>query len=293
MALFVSALILGVTLGTIYALMAFGMVACYRISAVVNMGQAGVATFSASLYWWLETVRHSPRILSVVVAILVGVVFGAMLGQLSLRLSSWPKGMLMILTLVVTLLLLAWSDLILPGWNPLGPTVFGRGGFDVALVHVNADQIGSFATCLIVVLATTWVLRTTRFGLFVRIIYDDRQTAATMGIPLSRYVTSIWAVAGGMAGLAGILISTRTTLYTPLLLIVMVWALAGAVLGGLESFALALAGGVLLGVAQGLLGAVTAGVLGPGLENLSAVAITAAGVLYAGHKRRHLAYLQT
>ena len=44
-ALFISALIIGVSLGTIYGLMAFGMVASYRISKVVNLGQAGIGEF--------------------------------------------------------------------------------------------------------------------------------------------------------------------------------------------------------------------------------------------------------
>jgi branched-chain amino acid transport system permease protein len=292
-ALFVSALILGLTLGTIYGLMAFGMVASYRISGVVNLGQAGIAAFCAALYWWMETRWGGPRIIAVPAAILVGGALGALLGHLTLRLSSWPKGLVMILTLAVTLLLLAASDLVLPLNNPSGSPVFGSRGFDFALTYVTADQIGSFVTCIVVVVLTTWVLRTTRFGLFVRVIYDDPDTAATMGIPLTGYVIRVWAVAGCMAGLAGMLVTTRTTLATPLLLFVMVWGLAGAVLGGLESFGLAFAGGLLLGTVDGLIGSMLAGSLGPGLENLTAILIMAAGVLYAGRRRRHLAHLQT
>ncbi len=104
-ALFISALILGATLGTIYGLMAFGMVAAYRISGVVNLGQAGIAAVCAALYWWMETVRGAPRPLAVPLAILAGGVLGATLGYLTLRLSSWPKGLVMILTLAATLLL--------------------------------------------------------------------------------------------------------------------------------------------------------------------------------------------
>lgn len=293
MALFVSALIIGVTLGTIYGLMAFGMVASYRISGVVNLGQAGIAAISAAVYWWLETVWGGPRALAVPAAIALGGVLGSLLGRIVLRVQSWPKGLVMILTLGFTLLLFALADLVLPLNNPSGAPVFGTRGFGVAFTYVTADQIGSFVTCLLVAAITTWALRRTRFGLFVRVIYDDPQTAATMGIPLTRYVNRVWAIAGCMAGLAGILVSTRTTLETPLLLFVMVWGLAGAVLGGLESFGLAFAGGLVLGTADGLLGGMLAGDLGPGLENLFAILITAAGVLYAGRRRRHLAHLQT
>jgi branched-chain amino acid transport system permease protein len=292
-ALLVSALIIGVTLGTIYGLMAFGMVASYRISGVVNLGQAGVAALCAAAYWRLEAVMAVPRLLAVPAALLLGAVLGAALGIVVLRLASWAKGLVMILTLAITLLLLAAADLILPLNNPSGAPVFGSRGFDFALTYVTADQIGSFVTCIAVAVATTYALRRTRFGLFVRVIYDDPDTAATLGIPLTGYVIRVWAVAGCMAGLAGILVSTRTTLATPLLLFVMVWGLSGAVLGGLESFALAFAGGLVLGVAEGMIGSMLAGYLAPGLENLTAVVIMAVGVLYVGRRRRHLAHLQT
>jgi len=292
-ALLVSALIIGVTLGTIYGLMAFGMVASYRISGVVNLGQAGVAALWSALSWRMEAVWAITRVAAVAAAPVLGGVLGAELGLFVLRLATWAKGLVMILTLAITLLLLAAADLILPLNNPAGAPVFGSRGFDFALTYVTADQIGSFVTCIAVAAVTTWALRRTRFGLFVRVIYDDPDTAATLGIPLTGYVIRVWALAGSMAGLAGILVSTRTTLATPLLLFVMVWGLSGAVLGGLESFALAFAGGLVLGIAEGMIGSMLAGYLAPGLENLTAVVIMAVGVLYVGRKRRHLAHLQT
>jgi branched-subunit amino acid ABC-type transport system permease component len=65
------------------------------------------------------------------------------------------------------------------------------------------------------------------------------------------------------------------------------------VLGGLESFAMAFVGGMVLGLSQGVLGGMFASSLPPGFENLTAIVIVALGVLYAGTKRRHLAHLQT
>lgn len=292
-ALFISALIIGVSLGTIYGLMAFGMVASYRISKVVNLGQAGIAAFGASVYWWMSSQWGAPLVVSLFGGVLVGAVLGAILGYINLKLSNRPKGLIMIFTLVVTLLLFAWVDLIVPAYNISPPSPFGSGGFAFLLTFVTWAQVGTFATCIAVVLLTTAVMRMTRFGMFVRAIYDDPSGASTVGIPLGAYVVGVWAVAGGMAGLAGILASSRVQLDSVLLLFVMVWGLAGAVLGGLESFALAFAGGVLLGVAEGLLGGMLGGDLGPGLENLSAILIMAVGVLYAGTKRRHLAHLQT
>jgi branched-chain amino acid transport system permease protein len=293
LALFLSALIIGITLGTIYGLMAFGVVACYRISRVVNLAQAGIAALSASLYWWMATIWGAPLLVSLFGAILVGGIFGAALGYINLRMANVPKGLVMIFTLTITLLLFAWVDVILPSFNASPPSIFGSSGFNVALTYVTVDQIGSLATSIVAVVVTTWFLRKTRFGLFVRAIYDDPNGSATVGIPLTGYVVGVWAIAGAMAGLGGILVSTRTGLDSPLLLFVMVWGLAGAVLGGLESFAMAFVGGMVLGLSQGVLGGMFASSLPPGFENLTAIVIVALGVLYAGTKRRHLAHLQT
>src|SRR5207253_2305235 len=77
---------------------------------------------------------------------------------------------------------------------------------------------------------------------------------ATLGIPLGYFVGGVWAVAGALAALAGILVSPRTTLDPYLILFVTIWALAGSILGGLESFGVAFVGSILVGLSQGILG---------------------------------------
>lgn len=293
MALFVSALIIGVFLGTIYGLMAFGMVASYRISRVVNLGQAGIAALGATVFYWMTSQWGAPVIVSLIAAVLVGAAVGAALGYANLLMADWPKGFIMIFTLCVTLLLFAYVDHILPPTTIAPVSPFGNGGFNFALTYVAAHQIGTFAVTIATVVAATMVIRYTRFGLFVRAIYDDPAGAATLGIPLGLYVIGVWAMAGGMAGLAGILIANRTLLDTVLLLFVSVYALAGAILGGLESFALAFGGGVLIGASEGILGGGVFGILPAGTEQLGTVVIMAIAVFIAGTKRRHLAHLQT
>jgi branched-chain amino acid transport system permease protein len=292
-ALFVSALIIGVFLGTIYGLMAFGMVASYRISRVVNLGQAGIAALGATVFYWMTAQWGAPVIVSLIAAILVGAITGGLLGWANLLMADWPKGFVMIFTLSICLLLFAYVDHILPPTTIAPVSPFGTGGFNFALTFVAAHQIGTFAVTIATVAAATAMIRYTRFGLFVRAIYDDPAGAATLGIPLGLYVIGVWAMAGGMASLAGILISNRTLLDTVLLLFVSVYALAGAVLGGLESFALAFGGGVLIGASEGILGGGVFGILPAGTEQLGTVVIMAIAVFVAGTKRRHLAHLQT
>jgi len=293
MALFISALIVGVSLGTIYGLMAFGMVASYRISKVVNLGQAGIAAWCASAYWWMTQVWGAPIVVGLLGALLAGAVLGGAMGFAVLRMKEWPKGLIMIVSLAATLLLFSLGDRLLPTYNPQTPSPFGEGGFAVLLTFVSWHEVGTFAVCVGFALLMTLVMRRTRFGLFVRAIYDDQDGAATVGIPLTTAVIGVWAASGVLAAVAGCLATNKTTLDTGLLLFVMVWGLAGAVLGGMESFALGFIGGLVLGIAEGVVGGTFGGQLPPGVENLSAIVIMAVGVVYAGTKRRHLAELQT
>ncbi len=290
---FESAVIIGIFTGTIYAMMALGLVASFRINRVVNLGIPGLAVFGATVYFEMSNVWGAPVLVSLVGGVLVGALFGAVLGVCNLKMTEWPRGFVMIFTLTVSLFLFGWSDKILPPIQVSPASPFGdKGGFKVALTFVSNHQVGTFLTCIVVTLLMAFVVSKTRIGIYVRAIYDDGDSAATLGIPLSYFVVGVWAVAGALAALAGILVSPRVTLDPYLILFVTIWALAGAILGGLESFGIAFVGSLLVGLSQGILGA---GIihLGPGLENLGAIGIVAVAVFYAGVKRRDLAHIQT
>lgn len=293
-AVFESAVILGIFLGTVYAMMALGIVASFRINRVVNLGIPGIAVFAATMYFQMSSVWGAPVLIALLGAVLIGAALGAGLGLCNLKMSLWPRGFVMIFTLTITLFLFGWSDKILPPVQVAPASPFGdTGGFNVALTFVSNHQIGTFITCILVTLLMGWAVTKSRMGIYVRAIYDDGDSAATLGIPLSYFVVGVWAVAGALAALAGILVSPRVTLDPYLILFVSIWALAGSILGGLESFGVAFGGSLLVGLSQSIIGAGVFGRPGPGLENLGAILVVAVAVFYAGIKRRDLAHIQT
>ncbi|HEY4410351.1 MAG TPA: branched-chain amino acid ABC transporter permease [Acidimicrobiia bacterium] len=290
---FESAVIIGIFTGTIYAMMALGIVASFRINRVVNLAIPGLAVFGATIYFEMSNVWGAPVIVALFGGVAVGAFIGALLGLCNLKMTQWPRGFVMIFTLTVTLFLFGWSDKILPPIQISPASPFGdNGGFKVALTFVSNHQIGTFVTCILVTLLMALVVTKTRIGVYVRAIYDDGDSAATLGIPIGYFVVGVYAVAGALAALAGILVSPRTTLDPYLILFVTIWALAGSILGGLESFGIAFVGSILVGLSQGILGGGLIH-LGPGLENLGAIAVVAVAVFYAGVKRRDLAHIQT
>jgi len=290
---FESAVIIGIFTGTIYAMMALGIVASFRINRVVNLGIPGIAVFGATIYFQMSNVWGAPVLVALLGGLVVGGALGGLLGLCNLKMTEWPRGFVMIFTLTASLFLFGWSDKILPPIQVSPASPFGdSGGFKVALTFVSNHQIGTFITCILVTLLMGFVVTKTRMGIYVRAIYDDGDSASTLGIPLGYFVVGVWAVAGVLAALAGILVSPRVTLDPYLILFVSIWALAGSILGGLESFGVAFVGSILVGLSQGILGG---GIihLGPGLENLGAIAVVAVAVFYAGVKRRDLAHIQT
>jgi branched-subunit amino acid ABC-type transport system permease component len=292
-AVFESAVIIGIFTGTIYAMMALGIVASFRINRVVNLGIPGIAVFGATVYFQMSNVWGAPVLVALLGGVATGTLIGALLGVCNLKMTEWPRGFVMIFTLTVSLFLFGWSDKILPPIQVSPASPFGdSGGFKVALTYVSNHQIGTFLTCILVTLLMGFVVSKTRIGIYVRAIYDDGEGASTLGIPLGYFVVGVWATAGALAALAGILVSPRVTLDPYLILFVTIWALAGSILGGLESFGIAFVGSILVGLSQGILGGGLIH-LGPGLENLGAIAVVAIAVFYAGVKRRDLAHIQT
>jgi branched-subunit amino acid ABC-type transport system permease component len=102
-------------------------------------------------------------------------------------------------------------------------------------------------------------LRSTRTGIFIRAIADDVEASRVVGIPLTRMGSGVYIFSGAIAGLAGALLASSVGTALPNILFIFLRALIVAVLGGLTSLPLALAGCLLLGVAETIL---TAGVFG-------------------------------
>ena len=299
MPVFISALVLGVFKGTIYAMMALGLVASFRINRVVNLGIPGLAVIGATAYFQMSTVWGAPLVVALLFGLAAGAFFGAILGYFSLKTVQWARGFVMICTLTGTLLLFGWSDKILPPTLVSPERLFGDSGFEVQLAFVQWHQVATLAVLIVVAALATFVIGKTRAGVYVRAIYDDPDSAATLGVPIGYFVVGVYAIAGALAALAGILAAPIVTLDSFLFLTVAIWALAGAIVGGLESFGIGLVGSVAIGVSQGMLGSGLFNDWGPfpqditRYESTGAILIVAVGVLYAGIKRRDLAHIQT
>jgi branched-subunit amino acid ABC-type transport system permease component len=243
-------LIAGLTNGTIYALVALGVVVIYRISRVVNLAQGSMGIFATFVFHY---VFGKDLGLPVVLAFLLTLVVGAGLGVGVERFFIEPvrrRGTLIMLMMTVGVLLLL-SELTVQIWGPNTPVI--KSIFPDTTIRFGGTgvTVHQFATagCVVLLAGGLYVLlNRTRFGVAVEAIAEDPGAARIVGLPVRRIVTATWAIGGATAALAGMLYIHLNSLDQISLTFVLISSLVAAVLGGFNSLPVAAGGSLAVGV---------------------------------------------
>jgi branched-chain amino acid transport system permease protein len=248
---FMELLISGLSLGCIYALIAMGFVIVFKATKVVNFAHASVLWLGA----YLVAVWHDSLgfLGAVVTAAVVCAVVAALCDVLLVRVLRRRGGgedALAILTIAINIVLatelsrLVGTD-ILPSGAPWGSDVAHVFGVVVPQTRVAA------AVVAVVLMGLFWIAMTrSSWGVAMRSAASDPEAAALMGIRLSRVAAGAWALAGALAAIGGAFFTSfpapGVDNSTGLLALT---AIPAAVLGGLDSTAGAVVGGLVIGVA--------------------------------------------
>ena len=251
-----SLVILGVVVGSIYGLASLGLVFVYRTSRFFNFAHGALGTLGALIYVDLTGRLHWGVVAASVVSVTALAALGGGLGLLSARLRDVPGLVKMMGTLGVMLVvqgIAVWrwgrQRLYFPSAVPRG------GGFEIFGLRIASDQIVIVLLTAALVVAIWFVLQRTAAGRDVRAVADNWVGAVLSGVDVRRVECLTWAVGTGLAAVAGILIAPLVQGNTNSLNLLIVQSYAAAMIGGLVSLPLTLAGAVGIGVAQNLIGA--------------------------------------
>ncbi len=254
----------GIPFGCVFALVAIGLVLTYKTSGVFNLAFGAQAYVSAAVYYDTH-VRHKwPIIPAFVLAVLVfGPLVGLVLDRLIFRFMRTAPH---VARLVAALGLLVAIPQLVNLWFGQSPSFGVEGiwpssqGSNFAVYHfgdyaLNGDQVATLIATAVVVIGLTALFRFSDIGLRMRAVVESARMTELSGINAGRVGTIAWMLSSLVAGLAGVLLAplfaqVSATNFTVLI----VAAIAAAAFGGLTSIPLTLLGGILLGVAQGLLG---------------------------------------
>lgn len=249
------ALFLGLSTGAIYALVGLSLVVIFRGTGHINFAQGEMATLSVFMGWLVST-WGAPVWLS----ILAAMAFGFVLCGVTERVIVHPLSKKSLLAVFVgTIALFLGINAFTSGkWGappseklaslfPNKPTDFWRIGGTVW----RYTDMGNLLITLLVTAGLFALFQFTKFGLAMRAVASNPDSAQLVGVPTGRVQFGSWAIAGAIGALAGCLMAGAQGEITPTLMVsVFVYATAAAALGGLDSPGGAVIGGLAIGILE-------------------------------------------
>jgi branched-chain amino acid transport system permease protein len=243
----------GMATGSLYALVALGVVLLYRSSRVLNFAHGDIATLGAFVAFMLMT-RAVPFSLAVPAGMAAVAALGAVFYFLVLRPA---KEATLLGKIVLTLgLALAVSGTIQVVWGadtqvfpfPLSDTRVYRLG----QIVVSQMMLGTITAGVVLLVAMYTLVQKTKIGLAMRAVAQNPDAAQALGIPARRIYALTWSLASALGGAAGILLAPVVYLDPFMMLDPFLKGFAAAVMGGMDSLPGAVLGGFLLGIAESL-----------------------------------------
>ena len=252
-------LVTGALTGLGYAVLAAGLVLVYRATRVINFAQGQMGAFGAALLAKFVLDWHWNFFLALAAVLVVGGALGAVieLGVVR-RLFNAPRLILLVATIGVSQLILV-LELVLPDVTNKGekyPTPIHH-SYDVAGVHLGGEHILLVAVVPVVILALGFFINRTWYGVAIRASAENSDRAELVGISTKRISTIVWVIAGILSTLTAVLLDPvrGTVVGVPDAALgpgLLLRALAAALVGGLTSLPLALAGGVGIGIVEAI-----------------------------------------
>jgi branched-chain amino acid transport system permease protein len=247
-------IITGLALGGVYALSGVGIVVLYRTTGVLNLAYGAIGAMGALISWTLVNDAGWATWPAVAVAVAFGgfasLLYGVTCAPVLAQRDELVKatGTLGYALLLLGVMLMIWGD------DPRSLTFpLTEYGFFVGTVRVTATQLLAIGLAVAVTVFTVLYLHRARLGIAMRALADDRAITAMLGVPARWVEASAWLVSGILCGISGVLLASLIRLEAVTLTFLVISFLAAALVGSLRSLWWTLAGGLVIGLVEGIL----------------------------------------
>ncbi|MBM6974883.1 branched-chain amino acid ABC transporter permease [Intestinimonas butyriciproducens] len=247
-------LINGISLGSVYAIIALGYTMVYGIAKMLNFAHGDVIMVGAYVCFFATGQFDLPPLVGVLLAMVVCTILGMIIERLAYKPLRQAPSLAVLITAIGVSYFLQNSALLLWKSDPkVFTSVVGTGSiklFDgqLTITHV---AIVTVLACVVIMLALTWFTGRTKMGKAMRACSEDKAAAQLMGIDVDRTISMTFAIGSALAAIAGVLLcSTYPSLMPTTGSLPGIKAFTAAVFGGIGSIPGAMLGGILLGIIE-------------------------------------------
>ena len=251
---FLNFLISGISLGSIYAIIALGYTMVYGIAKMLNFAHGDVIMVGAYICFYAVSRFDLPPLAGVILAMLVCTVLGLVVERLAYKPLRQATSLAVLITAIgVSYLLQNLALLIYGSEQKAFPVLFTIPSVELGGVYIDGITIATMAVTAIIMVGLSLFINRTRMGKAMRAVSEDKEAAELMGISVNRTITVTFAIGSALAGVAAIFYGAAYTYIRPTTgAMPGIKAFTAAVFGGIGSIPGAMLGGVLLGVIEQL-----------------------------------------
>lgn len=254
MTLFLSYLINGISLGSVYAIIALGYTMVYGIAKMLNFAHGDVIMVGAYICFCASQYMGMPAIVSILMAMVVCTALGVVIEGLAYKPLRQAPSLAVLITAIGMSYFLQNIALLIWGTNPKSfPSMVSFGSISLlgGKLLISSETLVTILANIVIMIALTQFTGKTKIGKAMRAVSEDKGAAELMGINVNATISMTFAIGSALAAIAGVLLcSAYPTLQPTTGSMPGIKAFTAAVFGGIGSIPGAMIGGILLGVIE-------------------------------------------
>ena len=246
----------GISIGSIYAIIALGYTMVYGIAKMLNFAHGDIIMVGAYICYCVTNYLGMPPILGILASMAVCTLLGIVIEGLAYKPLRGTPSLAVLITAIGVSYFLQNAAQLIWGSNPKSFTsvvstikpflLFGS-------LTITGEVLVTVVVSVVIMLALTWFTSSTRIGKSMRAVSEDRDAAQLMGINVNRTISMTFAIGSALAAIAGVLLCSYSPVLQPTTgAMPGIKAFDAAVFGGIGSIPGAFVGGILIGIIEAM-----------------------------------------
>ncbi len=245
-------LINGISLGSVYAIIALGYTMVYGIAKMLNFAHGDVIMVGGYMAYCASAYMGLPALPAILFSMLVCTLLGIVIERLAYKPLRNATSLAVLITAIGVSYFLQNAALLIWSSTPVFfPKLIDLPSIKLGHITISAASIITIATCVVIMIALSLFTNKTKLGKAMRAVSEDKGAAQLMGIHVNGTISLTFAIGSGLAAVAGVLMLSTSPLLMPTTgSMPGIKAFTAAVFGGIGSIPGAMLGGILLGVIE-------------------------------------------